>query len=237
VVVCGKVPFGMNFLQPLMIWSFAGAGGARSSFILWQRRKVIQVRFSTLRFLKVVAAKTSRSAKIENLLLLLLRCLIVALVAWAAMRPVLTVGGGTKLIGGKRGRAAWVLIVDNSMSMELPPPAEETRLEKGQRRAGRWPLLADLKGRRRLLAGGLAVQRFFSRRNCSFPEAVRGSHQGRRAGEHHSANRLPHGPGPPACARRGRPSPRTHAGAGPADLSVHRQPGGRLGSSTRAANL
>jgi|GEM_PF-850863 len=122
-----------------MIWGFA-ALAVPIIIHLWQRRKVIQVKFSTLRFLKVVAAKTSRSAKIENLLLLLLRCLVVALVAWAAMRPVLS-SRSTKLIGGNVPRSV-VLIVDDSMSMNYRA-GEDTRLEKAKREA--MAVLDDLK--------------------------------------------------------------------------------------------
>src|SRR5688572_29835640 len=104
----------MTFLQPWMIWGFT-ALAVPIVIHLWQRRKVIQVKFSTLRFLKIVAAKTSRSAKVENLLLLLLRCLIVALVAWAAMQPILS-SKHTRLIGGNVPRSV-ALVVDQSMSM------------------------------------------------------------------------------------------------------------------------
>ncbi len=129
----------MNFLQPMMIWGFA-ALAVPIIIHLWQRRKVIQVKFSTLRFLKIVAAKTSRSAKIENLLLLLLRCLVVALVVWAAMRPVLS-SRSTKLIGGNVPRSV-VLLVDDSLSMNYRA-GEETRLEKAKREA--LAVLDDLK--------------------------------------------------------------------------------------------
>ncbi len=121
----------MTFLEPLMMWGFT-ALAVPVLIHLWQRRKVIQVRFSTLRFLKVVAAKTSRSAKIENLLLLLLRCLIVALVAWAATRPVLT-SRDTKLLGGNVPRSV-LLLVDHSMSMNYRS-GEETRLERAKLQA------------------------------------------------------------------------------------------------------
>src|SRR5262245_637648 len=129
----------MMFLQPLMVWGFA-ALAVPILIHLWQRRKVIQVKFSTLRFLKIVAAKTSRSAKIENLFLLLLRCLVVALVAWAAMRPVLS-SRDTKLLGGNVPRSV-VLVIDQSMSMSYRV-GDETRLEKAKRQAHE--VVKDLK--------------------------------------------------------------------------------------------
>src|SRR5262245_18647544 len=129
----------MTFLEPLMIWGFT-ALAVPIVIHLWQRRKVIQVKFSTLRFLKIVAAKTSRSAKIENLLLLLLRCLVVALVVWAAMRPVLSLRQ-TRLIGGNVPRSV-VLVIDHSMSMNYRA-GDETLLEKAKRQAHE--VVKDLK--------------------------------------------------------------------------------------------
>ncbi len=121
----------MMFLQSTMVWAFT-ALAVPIVIHLWQRRKVIQVKFSTLRFLKIVAAKTSRSAKIENLFLLLLRCLIVALIAWAAMQPILT-ARGTKLIGGSVPRSV-AIIIDHSMSMNYRS-GEESRLDKAKQQA------------------------------------------------------------------------------------------------------
>ncbi|MEI8313040.1 MAG: BatA domain-containing protein, partial [Verrucomicrobiota bacterium] len=82
---------------------------------LWRQRRVVQVRFSTLRFLKIAAARTSRSSRIENVLLLFLRCLLFALLVLAAARPVLS-SGGARLFGGDVPRTV-VLAIDNSMSM------------------------------------------------------------------------------------------------------------------------
>ena len=77
----------MTFLTTPMLWALS-ALAVPILIHLWQKRRVVEVPFSTLRFLKVVAARTSRSAKVEHLLLLLMRGGIVALVALAAARPV-----------------------------------------------------------------------------------------------------------------------------------------------------
>jgi hypothetical protein len=99
---------------------------------LWQRRRVVQVNFSTLRFLKLAAAKTSRSARLENLLLLVLRCLVLALLALAAARPVIPTKTA-RLFGGDVARTV-VLAVDNSMSMNLLADGQ-TRLEAAKKLA------------------------------------------------------------------------------------------------------
>jgi hypothetical protein len=77
----------MTFLTPWLLYGFA-ALAVPVIIHLWQRKKVVVLPFGTLRFLKLIAAKTNRSAKIENLLLLLLRCLFFALIIAAAARPV-----------------------------------------------------------------------------------------------------------------------------------------------------
>ncbi len=82
---------------------------------LWQQRRVVEVPFSTLRFLKVVAARTSRSARLEHLLLLLLRSGIIALVTLAAARPVAS-QLSAQFFGGQVARAV-VLVIDQSYSM------------------------------------------------------------------------------------------------------------------------
>jgi len=104
----------MAFLSTAMLYGL-GALAVPILIHLWRRRRVVQVRFSTLRFLKIAAARTSRSSRIENILLLFLRCLLFALLVLAAARPVLS-SGTVRLLGGDVPRTA-VLAIDNSMSM------------------------------------------------------------------------------------------------------------------------
>ena len=82
---------------------------------LWQRRRVVAVPFSSLRFLKAIASRTHRSSKLENLLLLFLRCLLFALVLSAAARPVM-LARTAQLFGGEVPRTI-VLVIDQSASM------------------------------------------------------------------------------------------------------------------------
>lgn len=121
----------MSFLTPWLIYGLSLLA-VPILIHLWQRKKVVQVPFSTLRFLKIVAARTSRSSKIENLLLLLLRCLLVALVALAVARPVVSTEA-TKLFGGNAPRSI-ALVLDQSMSMGYKS-GDDTRLELAKRQA------------------------------------------------------------------------------------------------------
>jgi len=104
----------MQFLSPWMLFGL-GALAAPILIHLWQRRRVIQIPFSTLRFLKIIAAKTSRISRLENWLLLLLRCLLFALLLLAASRPVLKLHTSS-IFGGEVPRTV-VLVIDNSASM------------------------------------------------------------------------------------------------------------------------
>lgn len=121
----------MQFLSPWMLWGML-AVAAPILIHFWQRRQVVPLPFSTLKYLRVVAARTSRSAKLENLLLLLLRCLIFALLVLAASRPVVS-KKALRLLGGNAQRTV-VLIVDRSMSMGYRN-GERTRLDVAREQA------------------------------------------------------------------------------------------------------
>lgn len=121
----------MAFLSTSMLYGL-GALAVPIVIHLWRRRRVVQVPFSTLRFLKIVAARTSRSSRIENIVLLLLRCLLVALIVLAAARPVLSTQAA-RLLGGDVPRTV-VLAIDNSMSMGCKVQGT-TRLESSKAQA------------------------------------------------------------------------------------------------------
>ncbi len=108
-----------------MLWALA-ALAAPVAIHFWQRRRVVQLPFSTLKYLRIAAARTSRSARLENLLLLLLRCAIFALLAIAAARPA--VHKGAMLAAGGSVRRTVVLVIDHSMSMGYKS-GDKTRLE------------------------------------------------------------------------------------------------------------
>jgi hypothetical protein len=121
----------MQFLSFPMLWGLA-ALAAPLAIHLWQRRRVVQLPFSTLKYLRIVAARTSRRAKLENLWLLLLRCLLFALLALAASRPVINKTAFHSL-GGKVQRTV-VFVIDHSMSMGYKTGGQ-TRLETARAQA------------------------------------------------------------------------------------------------------
>ena len=120
----------MSFLNP---WLLAGIAGIASPIIihLLAKKQIKRVVWAAMRFLKVTADRNKRKMNIEDILLLILRCLILALLAFALARPSLREGG----FGGFGGDEAAILLVDNSGSMSATDGAV-SRFEKAQKAAG-----------------------------------------------------------------------------------------------------
>src|SRR5688500_9278499 len=78
---------------------------------LLQRRRYRVVRWGAMEFLRLSQRNRSRRLMIEQLLLLLLRCLIIAAVVLAISRPVARTGA-IPLTGKTRGPVHAVLILD-----------------------------------------------------------------------------------------------------------------------------
>ncbi len=101
----------MTFLAPLLL---AGAALAAAPVIihLLNRRKPRRIPWAAMAFLVAATAITRRRLRIEDILLMIVRALIVALVALALARPVLNAAGPS------RGAEA-VILVDKSASMRF----------------------------------------------------------------------------------------------------------------------
>jgi len=120
----------MSFLNPGLL---AGIAGIASPIIihLLAKKQIKRVVWAAMRFLKVTVDRNKRKMNIEDILLLVLRCLILALLAFALARPSLREGG----IGLPGGDEAAILLVDNSGSMSTSDGAV-SRFEKAQKAAG-----------------------------------------------------------------------------------------------------
>lgn len=120
----------MSFLTP---WLLGGLGAVLAPILLHllQRRQVVRVPFSSLKFLRKIAAKTSRRSRMENLLLLLMRCLVIILLVLAAARPVMAPQAG---IWWGEAPKTMVLIVDHSLSMNYRS-GERSRLDRAKEQA------------------------------------------------------------------------------------------------------
>ncbi len=102
------------FLNPFMLLGIAAISVPILIHLL-NRHKIQRVAWAAMRFLKVSIEKNQKRMRIEDLLLLILRCVILAMLALALARPVLRSALGGNLLG--TGGVSAVLVIDNSLSM------------------------------------------------------------------------------------------------------------------------
>src|SRR6187397_1559448 len=100
-------------LNPVMAWVGAGAVSIPIIIHLLNRRKFERVVWAAMRFVRLSVEKNQRRIKVEDMLLLILRCLLLALLALALARPVLRAAAGA--MGFSKVTA--VIVLDNSYSM------------------------------------------------------------------------------------------------------------------------
>ena len=116
----------MNFLNSLPLWAGLAALGAAVPVLihLWSRSQKFETPWAAMELLNKALIARSQKIQIEDLLLLVLRCLAFILVALAMLRPVLNLSANT----GIGGRSVGVVIaVDASYSMNH---GEHSRFEK-----------------------------------------------------------------------------------------------------------
>ncbi len=99
----------MSFLAPLWLL-LAGAAAVPLLLHLLRRNVGDRVEFPAARYLQRAEREHSRSLRLRNLLLMLLRVLLVFTLAIAAARPF------TRGIGGGHGATATAIVLDNSLS-------------------------------------------------------------------------------------------------------------------------
>ena len=114
----------MNFLNP---WLLVGIAGVASPIIihLLARKQIKRVVWAAMRFLTATVDRNKRKMTLEDILLLVVRCLVIALIAFALARPALHSGG----FGGLAGAETAILLLDNSGSMSTSDGAV-SRFEK-----------------------------------------------------------------------------------------------------------
>ncbi len=105
---------GLGFINP---WLLAGAAAAILPVLihLLYRRRARIIRFSAMRFVMLSYKKVARKLLLREYLLLAARCLLLAALAVALARPILS-----RLVQGmaaREGPTATALIIDNSYSM------------------------------------------------------------------------------------------------------------------------
>ena len=105
----------MQFLNPWLLIGIAGIS-IPIAIHLMNRFRHRDVDWAAMELLRKVLVVRSRRIRLEDLLLLLLRCLIIALLALSIARPVLSPEGGTS-----RADVGVVIAIDASFSMGHKP--------------------------------------------------------------------------------------------------------------------
>jgi len=111
----------MNFLNQALLWGLAAVSLPIIIHLL-NRRRFRREPWAAMRFLKVSVEQNQRRMKLEDWILLLVRCAMIALLALLMARPVME---GLSGVPGSKVAAA--IIVDNSASMGTRE-TESTRL-------------------------------------------------------------------------------------------------------------
>lgn len=120
----------MSFLNPFLLYAGIAAVSLPIIIHLLNRRKFQRVVWAAMRFLKVSVEQNQRRMQIEDILLLVLRCLLILLLGLALSRPVLS--RLAKSLFGSQVTA--VLILDNSYSMGMSD-GTMTRFDKAKKAA------------------------------------------------------------------------------------------------------
>ena len=120
----------MSFLNPILL---AGLAAVAVPIIihLLNRRRFQRVVWAAMRFLKLSVEQNQRRMRLEDMILLALRCLLLALLALALARPAIlsqasAVFGQSKVTG--------VIVLDQSASMGVSDGAQ-TRFDKARQAA------------------------------------------------------------------------------------------------------
>src|ERR1044071_3642069 len=103
----------MSFLTPLF---FIGVAALAAPILvhLVRRTRARKIQFPALVFLRQVPQRTIRRRTLQNVLLLLLRCLAILLIVIAFTRPFFTTGSSAK---STSAAGATAILIDNSLSM------------------------------------------------------------------------------------------------------------------------
>lgn len=108
----------MGFLNQIMLWGALGVAAPILIHLL-NRYRFREVDWGAMDLLRRAMVVRSRRVRIEDLILLILRCLAVALLAISMARPTLR-AAGAKFFGGE-SRIGMVIALDGSYSMAHRP--------------------------------------------------------------------------------------------------------------------
>ncbi len=120
----------MGFLNPLLLFGLLAVSVPIIIHLL-NRRKFQKVVWAAMRFIKTSVEQNQRRMRVEDMILLALRCLLLALLAFALARPAFQKSGADFL---GQAKVTGVIILDNSQSMGMSD-GTATRFEKARQAA------------------------------------------------------------------------------------------------------
>src|SRR5262245_61369488 len=120
----------MGFLNPLLLVGLTAVSVPIIIHLL-NRRKFQKVVWAAMRFIQTSVERNQRRMRVEDMILLALRCLLLALLAFALARPALK-NSSSDFLG--QSKVTGVIILDNSGSMGMGD-GTMTRFEKAKKAA------------------------------------------------------------------------------------------------------
>ena len=120
----------MAFLNPLLLFGIIGIASPIIIHLL-AKKKIKRVVWAAMRFLQHVVEKNQRRLTLEDVILLLLRCALLVLLAFALARPSFKKGG---LAGFGDSNETAIIAIDNSASMSQNDGAS-SKFEQAQKAA------------------------------------------------------------------------------------------------------
>jgi uncharacterized membrane protein len=129
----------MGFAHTGMLW-FGLAAAVPLIIHLLNRQRYRRMRWAAMEFLLAALKKTRRRVQLENLLLLLIRMMLMALLALALSRPFVRVGASNPL---SSPQTHLIIVLDNSYSMGYRTAGRPVPFDKAKSFAG--ALLNSLK--------------------------------------------------------------------------------------------
>ncbi len=119
-----------GFVSPLWLWALGGVA-IPIAIHLWRRQTPRIERWAAMQFLRAAIDRHARRLRIESLLLLLVRCLLLALLALAVAEPFQE-ADSVAVLGTRRTHK--VLLLDGSLSMSAQT-GSESRFDRARKQA------------------------------------------------------------------------------------------------------
>src|ERR1051326_6697898 len=114
----------LTFLHPILAAAAIGCVSIPIIIHILMRRRRKPVMWAAMRFLLEAYRQHKRRLRLEQILLLAARCLIIALAGLAIARPLL---GRAGVLGG-RGSVTLYLLIDNGLASSAQAPGEKDAL-------------------------------------------------------------------------------------------------------------